>query len=222
MKLLSVKSVPKLAWSAPHTFTMRPPINSLLPLIFGLTIFGLGEALMIKAGVGVSPWTVFAEGLTHVTDWSIGLATFVLSVAVLILWIPLKQTPGIGTLLNAVIIAAVLEFALPYLPEFNNFFANVTMAALGVLVTGFGGAIYLIANLGPGPRDGLMTGLQTVTGQPIALVRTTLELSVVAIGWMLGGTVGVGTVLFAFGVGPAIAVSMLSLQRMFPVQRADL
>ena len=214
VKLLSVKSVPVLSWSPPKALTLRPRLISLVFLIFGLTIFGLGEALLIAAGVGVSPWTVFAEGLTHVTGWSIGLATFIISVAVLILWIPLKQSPGIGTLLNALIIALVLEYLLPFLPRFDSLAVNVLMAALGVLVTGIGGAIYLIANLGPGPRDGLMTGLQSVTGLPIATVRTGLEIAVVAIGWLLGGTVGLGTVLFAFGIGPSVALGMLALQSM--------
>ena len=113
----------------------------------------------------------------------LGLATFIISISVLALWIPLKQTPGIGTILNAIIVASVLEWVLPFLPSFDSYAANAVLALFGVFVTGFGGAIYLIANLGPGPRDGLMTGLQTVTGQPIALVRMALEVSVVAIGW---------------------------------------
>lgn len=185
---------------------------SVVFLVIGLVIFGLGEALLVTAGVGVSPWTVFAEGVTNVTGWSLGLATFIISISVLALWIPLKQTPGIGTILNAIIVASVLEWVLPFLPSFDSYAANAVLALFGVFVTGFGGAIYLIANLGPGPRDGLMTGLQTVTGQPIALVRTALEVSVVAIGWALGGTLGLGTVLFALGIGPSVAIGMQLLQ----------
>ena len=215
MKILSVKSVPQLGWSSPKPFTLRPPLASLAFLIAGLVIFGLGEALLVASGVGVSPWTVFAEGLTTRTGWSIGLATFIISVGVLLLWIPLRQTPGLGTILNAIIIALALEYLLPVLPRFEGLAANTAMAILGVLITGFGGAIYLIANLGPGPRDGLMTGLQAVTGQPIALVRTAIEISVVLIGWSLGGTVGIGTVLFAFGIGPSVALGVISLQRLF-------
>jgi len=181
-------------------------------LIIGLVIFGLGEALLVTAGVGVSPWTVFAEGLTNVTGWSLGFATFVISASVLILWIPLKQTPGMGTILNAIIIALVLEYVLPFLPTLETYIANAVLALMGVLVTGLGGAIYLIANLGPGPRDGLMVGLQTVTHQPIALVRTFLELTVVAIGWALGGTLGLGTIFFVLGIGPAMAIGMQILQ----------
>ena len=191
---------------------MKPPLASVVFLVIGLVVFGLGEALLVTAGVGVSPWTVFAEGVTNVTGWSLGFATFVISVSVLILWIPLRQIPGIGTILNAIIIALVLEFLLPYLPRFETYLANAALALAGVLVTGFGGAIYLVANLGPGPRDGLMTGLQRVTRLPIALVRTLIELSVIAIGWTLGGTLGLGTVFFALGIGPSMAIGMQILQ----------
>ncbi len=215
MRLFSVKSVPKLFWSSPKALTIKPPLNSLVLLIIGLTIFGLGEALLIAAGIGVSPWTVFAQGITQVTGWSIGFATFITSLLVLICWIPLKQTPGIGTILNAIIIALVLEFLLPFLPTFDNPFFRAGEAVLGVLVTGFGGAIYLIANLGPGPRDGLMTGLQMITDLPIAWVRSGIEITAILIGWILGGTVGVGTVLFALGIGPAMAASMYGLSKVF-------
>lgn len=191
---------------------MKPPLVSVVFLIIGLVVFGLGEALLVTAGVGVSPWTVFAEGMTKVTGWSLGFATFVISASVLALWIPLRQTPGMGTVLNAIVIALVLEFVLPYLPRFDTYVANAALALVGVFVTGFGGAIYLIANLGPGPRDGLMTGLQTLTHQPIALVRMFLELTVIAIGWALGGTLGLGTIFFALGIGPAMAIGMQILQ----------
>ena len=215
MKFLSVKGVPVLFWSSPKALTLKPRLVSLLFLVVGLTLFGLGEALLIAAGVGVSPWTVLAEGITYVTGWSIGLATFVVSVAVLLCWIPLRQVPGIGTIFNVIIIALVIEYALPYLPAFENTLLQVAQSMAGVLTTGFGGALYLIANLGPGPRDGLMTGLQAVTNWPIAWVRSALEVSVVVIGWGLGGTVGIGTVLFAFGIGPAVAGSMYGLQALF-------
>ena len=212
MSFLSVTSVPKLRWSSPTPFTLKPPLASVAFLVIGLVIFGIGEALLVTAGVGVSPWTVFAEGVTNITGWSLGFATFIISACVLVLWIPLKRTPGMGTILNAIIIALVLEYLLPYLPTFESYVANAVLALTGVFVTGFGGAIYLIANLGPGPRDGLMTGLQAVTRQPIALVRTVLELTVVAIGWALGGTLGLGTVFFALGIGPAVAIGMQILQ----------
>ena len=212
---LSIKTIPTLFWSAPKTLTMRPPLRSFVVLCFGLALFGLGEALLIASGAGVSPWTVFAEGVTNVTGWSIGLATFIISVCVLLTWIPLCQIPGIGTIANAVIIALMLDFSLPYLPKPDGFMLQSLQALIGVLVTGLGGGIYLIANLGPGPRDGLMTGLQQLTNLPIAWVRSGIEISVVIIGWYLGGTVGLGTMLFAFLIGPSVAASLYGLQAMF-------
>ena len=215
MKILSVKSIPKLSWSSPQAFTLQPKFPSLLFLFTGLIIFGLGEALLIASTVGVSPWTVLAQGIAESIGWSIGLMTFVISICVLFLWIPLKQKPGIGTIFNAIIIAVTLDYALPHLPAFEGLLLNTLMAAAGVLITGIGGAIYLVANLGPGPRDGLMTGLQSVTGRPIAVVRTMIEISVIFFGWFLGGTVGIGTVLYAFGIGPSVAVGVLGLLMIF-------
>jgi len=214
-RFLSLKEVPTLSWSSPKALTFTPPFVSLVYLVIGLTLFGLGEALLIAAGVGVSPWTVLAQGVANITGWSIGFASFIISLFVLICWIPLRQSPGIGTVLNAVIIALVLEFLLPYLPVFDNLILKVGEAILGVLITGFGGGLYLIANLGPGPRDGLMTGLQKVTNLPIAWVRSGLELIVIAAGWALGGNIGIGTVLFALGIGPSVAASMYGLKSVY-------
>ena len=215
LRFLSVKKVPTLSWSSPKALTIKPPIKSLLMLITGLILFGFGEALLIASGVGVSPWTVLAQGITNITGWSIGFATFMTSLFVLICWIPLKQTPGLGTILNAIIIALVLDYFLPYLPTFDNLALQIMEASIGVLVTGFGGGIYLIANLGPGPRDGLMTGLQEITNYPIAWVRSGIEITAIAIGWSLGGAVGIGTVLFALGIGPSVAASMYGLNSIF-------
>jgi uncharacterized membrane protein YczE len=214
-KFLLIKEVPLLFWSSPKALTITPPFVSVIFLIIGLTLFGLGEALLVVSGVGVSPWTVLAQGITHITGWSIGFATFVTSFVVLFFWIPLRQIPGIGTILNAVIISLVLEFLLPFLPTFENYIFKISEAIVGVLVSGLGGWLYLIANLGPGPRDGLMTGLQKVTDLPIAWVRSGLELAVIAAGWILGGTVGIGTVLFALGIGPSVAASMYVLRSIF-------
>ncbi len=215
LSFLSIKKVPSLFWSSPKALIIDPPFVSVVFLVIGLILFGLGEALIIAAGVGVSPWTVFAQGITNVTGWSIGFATFIISLFVLFCWIPLRQTPGMGTILNAIIIALVLEFLLPYLPTYDSLALKISEATVGVLVTGFGGGLYLIANLGPGPRDGLMTGLQAKTNLPIVWVRSALELSVIAAGWALGGGVGIGTVLFALGIGPAVAASMYGLECAF-------
>ena len=215
LRFLAVKAVPKLFWSSPKALTIRPPIISAVVLIFGLILFGLGEALLIASSVGVSHWTVFAQGVTNVTGLSVCFATFLISICVLLLWIPLRQTPGFGTALNIIIIALVLDNSLPYLPEFEQLGLKIIEAIVGVMVTGFGGGLYLIANLGPGPRDGLMTGLQSKTNLPIAWVRSAIELTVVAVGWCLGGVLGVGTLLFAFGIWPSVAASLYGLQWAF-------
>ncbi len=215
---LQVRGIPRLFWSSPRPHNMKPCFATMAFLVCGLTLFGLGEALIVTANAGLSPWIVLAEGIGTVTGWSIGVATFAISVAVLLFWIPLRQMPGIGTILNAVIIAVVLAYALPYLPYPESTMARVAQSLIGILVVGFGAAVYLISNLGPGPRDGLMTGLQRITGFPIAWVRSGIELSVVAAGWLLGGTVGIGTLLFAFLIGPAVAASLSLLIRMFPRQ----
>ena len=213
--IFKIKAIPRLFWSSPKTLTIKPPIVSFAFLILGLIIFGLGEAFLIAAGVGVSPWTVFAQGFSIHTGWSIGASTAVISSIVLFLWVFLKQVPGLGTIFNIIIISIVLDYSLPYLPNFETFSLNILMAASGVFVTGFGGAIYLIANLGPGPRDGLMTGLQRITGYPIAIVRGSIEVTVVVLGALLGGVVGIGTLFFAFGIGPSLALSILVLTKLF-------
>lgn len=215
LSFLSVKGIPSLSWSSPKPLNLRPDLVTVLLLVVGLIIFGLGEALLIAAGTGVSPWTVLAQGVSKIAGWSIGLSTFIVSITVLLLWWPLKQVPGIGTILNAIIIALVFEFALPYIPRPDTFIFQVLLAILGILVTGLGGGIYLIANLGPGPRDGLMTGLQQQTNFPIAWVRSGIELTAVIAGWTLGGVVGLGTLLFAFLIGPSVACSLFMLNKMF-------
>lgn len=215
LAFLSVKGIPTLFWSSPKPLNFRPRMVTMLFLIAGLAIFGLGEAIMIAAHAGVSPWTVLAQGVSNVTGWSIGQSTFWVSIAVLVLWIPLKRIPGIGTILNAVIIAAMLEYVLPYIPTPDHYALKLLQSLAGILITGIGGGIYLISNLGPGPRDGLMTGLQELTNFPIAWVRSGIEIAVVIAGWSLGGVVGPGTLLFAFLIGPAVAITLYTLNRMF-------
>ena len=139
---------------------------------------------------------------------NLGLSTLLVSVCVLLFWIPLKQTPGIGTVANALIVSLVIELSLRVLPQPEAIALQLAQAVVGVLLVGLGSGIYLVANLGPGPRDGLMTGLARRTDLPIAGVRTTLEIAAVAVGWSLGGTIGLGTVLFAFGIGPAVSLGL--------------
>ena len=219
MKLFAIfkliKKIPKTSWSSKKPLNFKPKIKTLLFLIFGLFLFGLGETLLLASGGGVSPWTVLAEGISIYSSYSIGFCTFVISVSVLLLWIPLKQKPGIGTLLNALIIALVFDYTLPYLPNPTDYEFKILQIIIGVLIVGLGSGFYLIANLGPGPRDGLMTGVQKVTGKPIALVRSTIEIIVVFFGWLLGGTAGLGTIIFALGIGPAVAVGIYFVSKNF-------
>jgi uncharacterized membrane protein YczE len=208
VKVFAIKAVPTVNWSSSHPLNFKPAPMTLFLLSLGLTLFGLGEALMIAAGFGVSPWLVLAEGMSQITGFSIGLTTFFISAMVLLLWIPLKQTPGLGTLLNALIIALVIDCSLPWLPSPQALFFMGLECLAGIVMVGFGSAIYLMAHLGPGPRDGLMTGLQRVTQYPIARVRTSIEIAVVMLGFFLGGTVGLGTLVFAFVIGPSVSAGL--------------
>lgn len=208
MKVFSIRSVPTTQWSSNKPLNFSPKPITVLILCLGLFLFGLGESLIITASAGMSPWTVLAEGLSITTGLSIGALTFLISLGVLLLWIPLKQQAGIGTILNVIIIAAVIEWSLPYLPHPETYAMQILQAILGTLVIGIASGIYLIANLGPGPRDGLMTGCQRATNLPIAWVRVFLEITVISVGWMLGGTIGLATVIFAFGVGPAVSIGL--------------
>jgi len=212
---LSLKNIPKVSWSSDKPLNLRPKISTFLYLCFGLTLFGLGEGLLLVSLTGASPWTVLAEGISLNVDFTIGTITFFISLGVLFLWFFLNQKPGIGTLLNALIVAIMIDVSIAYIPTPENYIPQLLMAILGVLIVGLGSGFYLVSNLGPGPRDGLMTGIQRKTNFPIAAVRAFLEITVVSIGWYLGGTVGIGTLLFAFGVGPAVALGLFIVGRIF-------
>ena len=213
--IFSLKKVPKLSWSSFDELNFKPRIITLLYLFIGLILFGLGETMLITANAGVSPWTVLAQGISIKTGYSIGITTFIVSIGVLILWIPLKQKPGIGTILNTIIISIVLDVSLPYLPTPESFFLQALQVFIGVIIVGLGSGFYLISNLGPGSRDGLMTGLQKKTNLPIAFIRASIEVSAVVLGFYLGGVVGIGTLVFAFGIGPAVSAGLFFVSRFF-------
>ena len=209
--LRPAKKVPTVWWSSPDPMSLRPKLSTMAILVIGELLFGLGDSLLIAAGIGNTPWTVLAEGIANNFEiLTIGEATFVVSVAVMLLWIPIKEIPGIGTILNAIIIALTIHVMVPILPQPESFVGSILMACSGIILVGIGSAMYLTANLGPGPRDGWMTGLQRVTGVPIGRVRVTIEVSVLLVGVLLGGTFGVGTILFAASIGPVVA-SCLSI-----------
>ena len=211
--IFSLKKVPILSWSSLDALNLKPRNITLIYLILGLILFGLGETMLIAANAGVSPWTVLAQGISVKTGYSIGITTFIVSIGVLCLWIPLKQKPGIGTILNTIIISIVLDVSLPYLPTPESFFFQVLQVFIGVIIVGLGSGLYLISNLGPGSRDGLMTGLQKITNLPIALIRATIEISAVVCGYYLGGVVGIGTIVFAFGIGPPVSAGLFFVSR---------
>ena len=214
-KIFSLTSVPSLFWSAPTPLSIKPPLLSALFLFIGLSIFGFGHAILFGSNFGVSPWMVLAQGLAIQFEIGIGLSIIVVSFGVLFFWIPLKEKPGIGTFINFFVVAAVIEMTLPYIPYQTDISLKLLQVFVGILVIGIGGSIYLIANLGPGPRDGLMTGLSRKTGTPMAYVRNVLEVSVVIIGWSLGGTAGVGTLIFAIMIGPVIVAYMYLMKTIF-------
>ena len=212
---LSLKNIPKVYWSSEKPLNLRPKISTFLFLCLGLTLFGLGEGLLIVSFAGASPWSVLAQGISLNVDLSIGTITLFLSIGVLIFWLPLNQKPGIGTILNALIVAVMIDISIALISTPENYISQLLLAFIAVLTVGLGGGIYLVANLGAGPRDGLMVGLQQKTNLPIAAVRAFLEITVVSIGWYLGGTVGVGTLLFAFGIGPAVALGLFLTGKLF-------
>ena len=206
------KTVPITPWRANSRWDLSP--LRVLILFFGLAIFGLGDSLFIQAGIGNAPWTVFAEGLTYKTGMSIGFATFVISVFVLLLWIPLKERPGFGTLSNIVLIATFIELGTHIFPEAGSFAVGAIYNFIGISLVGIGSALYITCGLGPGPRDGAMTGLHYRTGVRVGRVRMAIEVTVLAIGFLMGGTVGVGTALFALFIGQSVAISLGILARL--------
>ncbi len=212
---LKIKKIPKVKWSSEKPFNFKPKFSTFFFLCFGLSLFGLGEGLLIVSFTGASPWSVLAQGISLNVNLSIGTITLLISVAVLILWVPLGQKPGMGTIFNAIIIAIMIDLCIKYVPTPSNYIHQLILAVISVIMVGIGGGIYLVSNLGAGPRDGLMIGLQKITNFPIAVVRATLEISVVSIGWYLGGTVGVGTLLFAFGIGPCVALGLYLVDKTF-------
>ena len=213
MNYFKITHIPKVKWSSDNPFNIKPSPKTLFFLFFGLTLFGLGEALLIISNLGVTPWTVFAEGVAKNFDISIGLATFLVSISILILWVPLKQKIGIGTISNAIIIAFTIDLFVYLLPLSKNTFLSIVEMIIGILLVGIGSDIYLITNLGPGTRDGLMKGISENFQKPIYLIRLSIEIIVVILGWLLGGTVGLGTLMFAVLIGPIISVSLIVIKR---------
>jgi uncharacterized membrane protein YczE len=190
-----------------------------LQLLIGLVLYGAGCALTVEAGLGVDPWTVFAQGLSIHTGIGIGWVTNIVGFLVLLLWIPLRQRPGAGTIANILLVGTSMQVVLWVMPPVSGIALQIGVLLAGILLVALASGLYIGAHFGPGPRDGLMTGLHARLGWPIWVCRALVEVSVLAIGWLLGGTVGIGTVLFAVLIGPLVHVALPLLDTARPVSR---
>lgn len=199
------KTVPITPWRANSRWDLS--FSRVAILFFGLAIFGLGDALVVQSNLGNAPWTVFAQGLSLKTGLSLGLATFVTGCFVLLIWIPLRERPGFGTLANIVIISAAIEFGVSVFPLQETLVGGLASALIGIALVGLGSALYITCGLGPGPRDGAMTGIHQRTGVRVGRVRMGIEVTVLIVGALLGGKLGLGTALFALLIGQSVAIS---------------
>ena len=199
------RTIPHVSWSAQHRWQFS--WIRILVLVIGLSFFGIGEAFLVQSLLGNSPWTVLAQGISFKTKLPLGVVTGLISLAVLLLWIPLREKPGLGTLFNILVIPISLQISIAVIPEVNSPYPGLLFALLGIGAIGMGSALYISCLLGPGPRDGLMTALHHRTGIRVGRVRLSLEAIVFLIGWSLGGRVGIGTALFALLIGQSIAIS---------------
>lgn len=211
------RTIPITPWRANTTWGLIAApyaIQRMLVLIFGLMIFGVGEAFLVVTSLGNSPWVVLSEGISLNSNLNIGESTFLVSVVVLLLWIPLRQKPGFGTLANIVVIAASIELGLLIIPKVENIYFKYFYVLFGIALVGIGSALYITCGLGTGPRDGLMTGLHYKTGVRVGRVRLGIEVVALSIGAFLGGSLGIGTALFALLIGQSVAISLGVLGRL--------
>ncbi|MFE7444470.1 YitT family protein [Streptomyces chartreusis] len=177
-------------------------VRRLSQLYIGLTLYGVSSAMLVEAGLGLEPWNVLHQGLAELTGLTIGVLSIIVGAAVLLLWIPLRQRPGLGTVSNVFVVGVAMDGALALLPEAHSLAVRIPLLVAGILLNGAATGLYIAARFGPGPRDGLMTGLHRRTGRSIRLMRTAVEIAVVVTGFALGGTVGIGTLLYALSIGP--------------------
>ncbi len=189
-------------------FDPRVVVPRLPGLVLGLVLFGFGIALMAEAGLGLGPWEAFHQGISRLTGLELGTVSILLGIPILALWWPLGERPGFGTLLNVLLIGTATNLGLSVLPAFGGVAVQLVAMLAGVVTIAVGSGLYLAADLGPGPRDGLMTGIHRRFGWSIRRARTAIELTVLLLGFLLGGTIGVGTVVFALGIGPLVQIAL--------------
>jgi uncharacterized membrane protein YczE len=206
------KTVPKTPWTGSHPWDLAPV--RVVILSFGLFTFGLGDSLVIQSTLGNAPWSVLAQGLSGQLNISIGSATLLVSAVVLALWLPLRERPGFGTIMNILIIAGAIDIGIWLFPSPTEFPWQFAYVLFGIAMVGAGSALYITCGLGPGPRDGWMTALHKRTGVRVGRVRLAIELAVLTLGWFLGGTVGLGTALFALFIGHSVAISFGVVSRL--------
>jgi uncharacterized membrane protein YczE len=199
--------------TAPAASRWRASPARLAQLLLGLCVFGTGEALLIAAELGNSPWTVLAEGVGVQTGVAVGTTTVAISFVILLAWLPLRQRPGLGTIINAIVVGVSIDVALALLGHPAGLVTRWLLVLAGIALVAVGSGLYLTTFLGPGPRDGLMTGLHRRTGAPIGAIRTGIEVTALLAGWALGGTLGLGTLAFAVAIGPAVAAVLAILAR---------
>ncbi len=201
--------------------TFRRPVRRLVQLYLGLALYGASMALLVRSSLGVMPWDVLHQGLARQLGWSLGAVTVLVGAVVLLAWVPLRQRPGLGTVSNVVVIGIAVDAALAVLPEVDALPARIGFAVAGILLNALATAAYIGVHLGPGPRDGLMTGLVRRTGGSVRVVRTAIEVVVVAVGWLLGGTLGLVTVAYALLIGPLVHVLLPRVSVALPGQDAQ-
>jgi uncharacterized membrane protein YczE len=200
------RTVPITPWTGKSKWDLS--FKRVVILFFGLFIFGIGDSLVIQSDIGNGPWSVLAQGISRNLNITMGWSTLGISTIVLLAWIPLREKPGFGTISNILIIALAIEVGVTYIPLQNNYFFGILYTLLGIAMVGLASALYITCGLGPGPRDGLMTGLHFKTGIRVGRVRMGIEGTVFLLGWLLGGTVGLGTLLFAGLIGQSIAMAL--------------
>ena len=207
---MSKRTIPITPWRAETQWKPSPGNFTILTL--GLYIFGTGEAFFVESGLGNGPWTVLAQGISNYLPLTLGWTTFILSALVLLIWIPFRQKPGVGTVMNTITIAFALGVGINVVPQPKNPIIQISFCLLGLLLIGLGSALYLSCGLGPGPRDGLMTAIHLRWNMSIPMVRTSIEITVLLCGFLLGGHLGLGTLIFALGIGWSLGLWLFILQ----------